>query len=847
MPARGVFHGGRFEFLNNERKGYAEALTSGSKDEFLKDLVRRFFKRFPVELGIGEEPTEEHLKSVDDSKPDPEPPMPSKRDVSPEEYELAIKAYEERKRLIVFRTGQIVRWIIYRHEKDLGTTKEPDPEDPITILTCRLTGTSAFKPRKPVASNLWAKANKSAVDGAFAIANKGSSLKSGRVNIAVRQETARALFRGLPDFDQQYWSLKANQEHRRLIQDWEETISRPASTDPEARQKCIDGITAFMQPILDLVFEFTGMPTTFMMGGPEPADGGRLNIISLHSGSIKGPVKMNFGEAEHAGYKENIVPVFSKFLRKCFTLEDCKAAALPTNATPLLAVIDDHSVNYDHAIGGDDDLDDDDIPLAPRNPSSSTRTSIPKAVAAPRHTSSATQAAAPKAVAPPRNSSSAKLPVAPKAVATAKGPVSAPPRKSSSSSRNNEETGRSSRSSDVEKEVDGSGCGPADVAAGVVDDDGDFRLVLSPGAGQLPRRNGGGGAVGNTGTRRSLTPDHEPPSCPPSLPPSPSSPVTALPAAAAPSRPDPGLPSAPTTVSNGQPGLKFGPPRRTRKAVNTPTGSTAAVPPAVAAVDPNSKPTLPDSISRKRGAEETARKGENSKRRRPSNKENKGSNNKRKDLPDKAQPPPSKRIKSLDHGALTAANAISSHSSAESPPTPSPGPSTKSLPTPLPLPKDCQLAITNTLDLVKRMSLGSRWDRLIDLWLRFESSHSFNGSSKLSTTARPSLIGEWVRRARSPTYCPPIDANEFDKEFWAWWAILQPDWRRITPRTAMRMTLGCWDALDKPGTNGWPSVVAALFFWGRAVRQGNLSTSSWKLAVDDATWVLDQLCGQRSA
>jgi hypothetical protein len=93
-------------------------------------------------------------------------------------------------------------------------------------------------------------------------------------------------------------------------------------------------MASFMQPILDLVLEFTGMPCSFVMGGPEPADSGRLNVIryvipicfyysaysniilSMHSGSIKGPVKMNFGE--HPAYKERVVPVFSDFLRKCF-------------------------------------------------------------------------------------------------------------------------------------------------------------------------------------------------------------------------------------------------------------------------------------------------------------------------------------------------------------------------------------------------------------------------------------------------------------------------------------------------------------------------------------------------
>lgn len=34
-----------------------------------------------------------------------------------------------------------------------------------------------------------------------------------------------------------------------------------------------------MQPILDLACEHTGMKATLLFGGPEPADGGRLNVI----------------------------------------------------------------------------------------------------------------------------------------------------------------------------------------------------------------------------------------------------------------------------------------------------------------------------------------------------------------------------------------------------------------------------------------------------------------------------------------------------------------------------------------------------------------------------------------
>lgn len=43
--------------------------------------------------------------------------------------------------------------------------------------------------------------------------------------------------------------------------------------------RCIEGIVGFSQPILDLICAHTGMKATLIVGGPEPADGGRLNII----------------------------------------------------------------------------------------------------------------------------------------------------------------------------------------------------------------------------------------------------------------------------------------------------------------------------------------------------------------------------------------------------------------------------------------------------------------------------------------------------------------------------------------------------------------------------------------
>jgi hypothetical protein len=96
---------------------------------------------------------------------------------------------------------------------------------------------------------------------------------------------------------------------------------------------------------------------SLIAGGPEPADGGRLNIIrympltflcllevltrhSIHSGVTKGDIKMNFGRAEHSRYQKQIIPVFADFLRKCYS--KLILTCLNTSLNCLLAIEDCH-------------------------------------------------------------------------------------------------------------------------------------------------------------------------------------------------------------------------------------------------------------------------------------------------------------------------------------------------------------------------------------------------------------------------------------------------------------------------------------------------------------------------
>ena len=88
----------------------------------------------------------------------------------------------------------------------------------------------------------------------------------------------------------------------------------------------------FSGPVL--ACECTSMKATLLMGGPEPADGGRLNIImslvfwmgpwsgeseySLYSDITLGDSGRDFAESEWTEYKQTIMPSFAKFLQECY-------------------------------------------------------------------------------------------------------------------------------------------------------------------------------------------------------------------------------------------------------------------------------------------------------------------------------------------------------------------------------------------------------------------------------------------------------------------------------------------------------------------------------------------------
>ncbi|KAF9471528.1 hypothetical protein BDN70DRAFT_776825, partial [Pholiota conissans] len=228
---------------------------------------------------------------------------------------------------------QIKRWLAYQHMKDNDLNpKDSGAHNPYHSLMAKLTGKDVVRPRLKTGANIWRKAHRDEIESH--LKNRLGDLKGKRDRLAAeRDKIARDMFAKLDTEEQNHWKAMALSEHDEQMKQYKEDLklaSKP-SRAPADRQRCIQGLVGFMQPILDMVTDCTGWSFTVIGGGPEPAQKGQLNIISIHSGTTSGDIKMNFGRAERERYKRYIIPIFGSFLRMCYTPEECRSRSLPDN------------------------------------------------------------------------------------------------------------------------------------------------------------------------------------------------------------------------------------------------------------------------------------------------------------------------------------------------------------------------------------------------------------------------------------------------------------------------------------------------------------------------------------
>lgn len=117
MVNPGCYTGMRLEFMHQRLGGYNQKRSEVDREAFVLQTIQMFLNRFPVSLGE-DEPSEGHLKLVDDTVAHVEEPLPEE---GTEEYERAWKervdrAEKEKKRGEVSDHGIVSSFFFAHHD-----------------------------------------------------------------------------------------------------------------------------------------------------------------------------------------------------------------------------------------------------------------------------------------------------------------------------------------------------------------------------------------------------------------------------------------------------------------------------------------------------------------------------------------------------------------------------------------------------------------------------------------------------------------------------------------------------------------------------------------------------------
>ncbi|KAF5335452.1 hypothetical protein D9758_018183 [Tetrapyrgos nigripes] len=333
MVNPGSFKGKCLAFLESQKEVFIAAVKDRSGKEKKTEIIRNFFRRFPASQPESWEPTDEELAAVRDDVAMEEDPTVNVDTMSEEERVVHFAREAEIMASTAATKASISRWLDYRYKKhqnpSTGANSKNSHESAVGKLMLTLVG-DISKPRRQPAMQLWASKNKSVFRSEYDVKlkvwkespNYDKANKSKTVNL--HSEVVSAHWERLSKEEKAQWADRAKEEHKKELDKWWKELG-DYSTDPKDRQECINKIIHFFQPLLNEVCATTGLKGTLLLGGPEPADNGRLNVISIHSGADE----TNFGTLMCLPYKEKVLPVFGEFLRQSYTKAECRARALP--------------------------------------------------------------------------------------------------------------------------------------------------------------------------------------------------------------------------------------------------------------------------------------------------------------------------------------------------------------------------------------------------------------------------------------------------------------------------------------------------------------------------------------
>ncbi|SJK99646.1 uncharacterized protein ARMOST_02954 [Armillaria ostoyae] len=224
--------------------------------------------------------SDEELSKINDDMPDPEPEVPDESSLEPSEYQKQLAVVKVEGEALLFKLKQIRHWLQYQYSKMHNLSmKETGKDNPYRIMLHRLAGLSVSKPRKAQAFSLWAKVNSVTVQTAW-----NEELKKKAVPLSERAAKLNTfkskLFKLKLKETQNEWLVTAEEEHEEALKEYNEKMESSVSKDPGEMQRCLENLSSMMQPFIEMVMEATGCPVTCIVGGPQPADRGCLDVSS---------------------------------------------------------------------------------------------------------------------------------------------------------------------------------------------------------------------------------------------------------------------------------------------------------------------------------------------------------------------------------------------------------------------------------------------------------------------------------------------------------------------------------------------------------------------------------------
>jgi hypothetical protein len=151
---------------------------------------------------------------------------------------------------------------------------------------------------------------------------------------------------------------------------------------------------------------------------------------------------------------------------------------------------------------------------------------------------------------------------------------------------------------------------------------------------------------------------------------------------------------------------------------------------------------------------------------------------------------------------------------------------------------------------------GKKWAACVQKFFDFEAAWGYvEGTWKMENVGRPRQVAGWLSRGRKwwmpPTLGEVLGTRQGTGEeelwvglWWRWWRKLQPEERIILESGLLsRPETVDWSGMAQMhGNNGFLQVMAGLTWWGEVVQKhSEEEKEEWGAAVDDVTWVLEQL------